>query len=176
MMKRQSKLLKETKALIVLCVSKSLTMLEHAQSTGLSLLNRLKEEVDDLHIAEPTKVFGCKFCAAIYEIYFYQRSQKLGVTEMHCPGCTREDQEFLGPLPQVSGCKGEYFLVDDCGNALGPFQDEDDAQNNLWRWFRTEKKHGNSEEEAADQEDHQKRLRLVAKDGVSLEEDDERLH
>lgn len=169
---RKSKRLQKglVQTIVVRLATASSTMLERAQSTVLSLLNRLDDERED----EAPEVYGCRNCGLIYDPQLYHYSdvvQRADQQWSYCPVCNAHGMELLGPLPSTIESPQGTYLLDEAGDTLGPFTDTP-ASDRLWDWFNR-KKNGNCEkEEEGDQEAFRqegKVIQLVGKGGVYSE-------
>jgi DNA-directed RNA polymerase subunit RPC12/RpoP len=124
-----------------------LTMLVHAQSMVLSLLNRVDDEIPVTEVSAPTvKVWGCVVCGAIYSrnLYFSNLEEK---ESEFCPECGGKSGD-LGLLPNFFEYKDGVYLVGTDGTTTGPYHNQADAQGDLWAWFR--ERNNNAPNQGAD--------------------------
>lgn len=130
-------------------------MLGHVLTTGRNLLSPTSSEL-------PTQpeVLGCDECELIYSRTIYY-----GNGGGHrCPVCGGETRP-LGELPYIVKDETEkFFLMNNDGVFTGPYDTESDAQIDLWSWF------SKREEHAKAQVPRKEGLRLVACDGVIIQE------
>lgn len=148
-------------------------MLERVQSTVLSLLNRL----DDEHEEANPEVYGCRNCGLIYDPHLYHYSDVVQREDRqwdYCPVCSTQGMELLGPLPSTIESPSGFYLVDEEGDCIGPF--DHSSSDQLWKWFDRNNEHGNCEKESGKEKGDQKAcghkgkvIQLIGKGGVYSE-------
>ena len=78
-------------------------------------------------------VLGCHNCLAIFSYPEFHYLDSQYDSEWRCPNCGSPAVE-LGELPIVTEKRGAYYLTDGA-RMLGPYNDPEAAQADLWAWF-----------------------------------------
>jgi len=149
-------------------------MLEHVQSTGLSLLNQIAsdgenyvEEDNNFDAPPQVKVWGCKECGCIFNLstYFVPGMESYNP---RCPRCG-EVAELLGWMPYIIEEGNGVYLMDKTGRTTGPHRSTDEAREHLWDWFDKEGTNGEEENHIQKKSIRKGCFRLVSSEGILLE-------
>lgn len=159
-MTMKQRLLQKAMSAFVLCVERLSTVVEHVQSMGQNLLNQMEPPEE-----ESPEVWGCKVCGHIFEHRAFAGTADISF----CPQCSLV-VNWLGTLPYSIEYEDGIYLIDDDGVTTGPYDSEKEAQENLWTWFE---KRGQTDAATKKGRLQKGNLRLIAFEGVSIEEDPE---
>lgn len=152
-------------------------MLEHVQSMGLSLLNRVASEGEAFNeegdfTPPQVRVWGCKDCGCIFGLSTYF----VPGMESYSPRCARcgEVAESLGWMPYYTqGDDDEVYFIDKTGRTQGPYDTPEEAREHLWEWFEKEGTDGKAKDINQRKGVRKGCFRLVSSEGITLEDGEE---